>query len=127
MRNINLSYQRLKVLEYLTQNQCHPTADQIFTDLHKNILTLSKTTVYNTLNLLIRSGLGRVISIEGHEARYDINTKQHGHFKCISCGKICDFNINIDEFTTDDLIDFKITDKDVYFQGTCPRCLSNKK
>ena len=26
-RNINLSYQRLSVLEYLTQNRCHPTVD----------------------------------------------------------------------------------------------------
>ena len=40
LRNVNLSYQRLKVLKYLTQNQCHPTVDQIFTDLHKDISTL---------------------------------------------------------------------------------------
>jgi Fur family peroxide stress response transcriptional regulator len=50
-KNINLSYQRLKVLEYLTQVRTHPTVDQIFTDLQKDISTLSKTTVYNTLKL----------------------------------------------------------------------------
>lgn len=60
-RNINLSYQRLKVYEYLTQNPCHPTIDQIFTDLQKNISTLSKTTVYNSLRILVESGLVRVL------------------------------------------------------------------
>jgi hypothetical protein len=51
-KNINLSHQRLKVLEYLTQNRSHPTVDQIFTDLQKEMPTLSKTTVYNTLRML---------------------------------------------------------------------------
>ena len=26
-KNINLSHQRLKILEYLTENQTHPTVD----------------------------------------------------------------------------------------------------
>jgi Fur family peroxide stress response transcriptional regulator len=63
-RNINLSHQRLKVLEYLTQNRCHPTVDQIYTDLHKEIPTLSKTTVYNTLRMLAEEGLVKVITID---------------------------------------------------------------
>jgi hypothetical protein len=46
-RNIHLSYQRLSVLECLIQNRCHPTVDQIFTALHEEISTLSKTTVYH--------------------------------------------------------------------------------
>jgi Fur family transcriptional regulator, peroxide stress response regulator len=49
-RAIRPSYQRLKILEYLTNNQSHPTVDQIFQNLHLEIPTLSKATVYNTLN-----------------------------------------------------------------------------
>ncbi|MGI5927325.1 MAG: Fur family transcriptional regulator, partial [Thermacetogeniaceae bacterium] len=60
-KNISLSYQRLKVLEYLTQNRCHPTVEQIFTELQKDIPTLSKTTVYNTLRILAEAGLVKVI------------------------------------------------------------------
>ncbi|MGI5849735.1 MAG: Fur family transcriptional regulator [Christensenellales bacterium] len=125
IKNINLSYQRLKVLEYLTQNQCHPTVDQIFTDLQKEISTLSKTTVYNTLRVLAEAGLVRVITIEDNETRYDIITENHGHFKCESCGKIYDFHIDIDSLTFNDLNNFKINDKNVYFKGICPRCLSD--
>ncbi len=124
-KNINLSYQRLKVLEYLTQNQCHPTVEQIFTDLQSEIPTLSKTTVYNTLRILAEAGLVKVITIEDHETRYDIITESHGHFKCESCGTIFNFRIDIDLLTSDDLSNFKINDKNIYFKGICPQCLSN--
>lgn len=124
LRNIYLSHQRLKVLEYLTLNQCHPTVDQIFTDLQKEIPTLSKTTVYNTLRILTDTGLVRVITIEDNETRYDIEIENHGHFKCESCGVIYNFSIDIDSLKSKDLNNFKINDKNVYFKGVCPRCLS---
>jgi Fe2+ or Zn2+ uptake regulation protein len=124
-KNIHLSHQRLKVLEYLAQNRCHPTVDQIYTDLKKNISTLSKTTVYNTLKILTDAGLVKVITIEDNETRYDIEVKNHGHFKCESCGTIYNFNMDIDSLTSADLNNFKINDKNVYFKGVCPKCLSN--
>lgn len=121
-KNIHLSHQRLKVLEYLAQNHCHPTVDQIFTDLHKDISTLSKTTVYNTLRVLEDAGLVRVITIEGTETRYDIEVGTHGHFKCKSCGEISDFDIDMDILSSPDLENFQISDKNVYFKGICPKC-----
>jgi len=82
---IRLSYQRLKVLEYLSKNHGHPTVDQIYNDLRKEVPTLSKTTVYNTLIVLCEARLVRVITIEDNETRYDLITKSHGHFKCVLC------------------------------------------
>lgn len=124
-KDIQLSYQRLKVLEYLVQNQCHPTVDRIFTDLQKDIPTLSKTTVYNTLRILAEAGLIRAITIEDNETRYDIVVENHGHFKCESCGEIYNFSIDMDLLSSEDLNDFKIHDKKIYFKGICPRCISS--
>lgn len=101
------------------------TVDRIFTDLQKDIPTLSKTTVYNTLWILVEAGLVRVITIEDNETRYDIEVENHGHFKCESCGTIYDFRIDINSLNPGDLNNFKISDKNVYFKGICPRCLSN--
>ena len=125
-KNINLSYQRLKVLEYLNNNRCHPTVDKIYTDLHKELSTLSKTTVYNTLRVLAESGMVRVITIEDNETRYDINVENHGHFKCDSCGEIYDFSVDIDSLIGEGLDGFMINSKNVYFNGICPNCPSNK-
>ncbi len=123
-RNIRLSYQRIKVLEYLTKYKSHPTVDQIYCNLLHEVTTLSKTTVYNTLGALIDADLVRVITTEDNEKRYDIKSNDHGHFKCEKCGTIFDFNIKIADIAADDLDGFKVNQKNVYFKGVCPRCLS---
>ena len=71
-KEIRPSYQRVKILEYLVIQKCHPTVDRIFNYLVKEIPTLSKATIYNTLNLLIDAKLARVVTIEDNETRYDI-------------------------------------------------------
>ena len=44
-RGLSLSYQRLKVLEYLVSHHCHPSVEQIYLSLVEEIPTLSKATV----------------------------------------------------------------------------------
>lgn len=124
-RNLRFSEERLKILKYLVGDRSHATADQIYRALHTDLPTLSKTTVYNTLKALLRAGMIREIEIDDHETRYDIIIENHGHFKCESCGTIYDFSINIDSLTSGDLNNFKINDRNVYFKGICPGCLSN--
>ena len=123
-KKIALSYQRLKVLEYLVQSHSHPTVDMIYKELKKTIPTLSKTTIYNTLRTLMQAGLVRGITIEDNETRYDIELENHGHFKCESCGTIYNFSTDIDSLQVEGLDDFKVNDRNVYYSGVCPKCLS---
>ena len=125
-RNIRPSHQRIKVLEYLIKNQGHPTVDQIFRDLQREIPTLSKATIYNSLKLFLAAGLIRTVNIEDNETRYDIITETHGHFKCETCGSISNFQIDIDSIVTGELTGFKVVDRNVYFKGVCQNCLLNK-
>ena len=124
--NIRLSHQRLKVLEYLNDHMIHPTVEQIHSGLQKEIPSLSKTTVYSTLNALAEAGLVRAINIENTETRYDINVADHGHFRCDSCGAIYDFKTAPDSIAADALEGFAVRDKNVYFKGTCPDCLKQQ-
>lgn len=109
------------------QNLCHPTVDRIYLALHDEIPSLSRTTVYNTLSAFIKAGLVRELSIDDHEARYDIMTENHGHFKCESCGAIFNFALDMDSWVPKELNDFKIRDKNTYFKGICASCLSRTK
>jgi Fe2+ or Zn2+ uptake regulation protein len=118
------TYPRIKVLEYLHQKKGHPTVDEIFAVLSPEIPSLSKTTIYNTLHSFVEVGLARTINIDGVEQRYDIALHNHGHFKCERCGAIINFKIDIDSFPTDDLAQFEIREKNVYFTGLCPNCLN---
>ena len=56
-RGLSLSYQRLKVLEYLVSHHCHPSVEQMYLSLVEEIPTLSKATVYNTLKTLVEIGI----------------------------------------------------------------------
>ena len=124
-RKIRASHQRIKVMDYLINNRIHPTVDQIFSALHGDIPSLSRTTIYNTLSMFEKVNLVRVLTIEDNEARYDITIENHGHFKCESCGTIYNFAIDIDSLTFKDLNNFKIIDKNVFFKGICPKCQEN--
>lgn len=125
--NIKPSYPRIKILEYLVNKHTHPTVEEIYNSLIGEIPTLSKTTVYNTLNLFIAANMARVVSIEENEARYDADIGEHGHFKCEACGTIYDFIIKIDSFEVSELKAFQINQKDVFYKGICQECLKNKK
>lgn len=113
-------------MKYLCENLNHPTVDQIYVGLLKEVPNLSKTTVYSTLRIFMDAGLVKVINIEDNETRYDIITETHGHFKCENCGTILNFHVDIDKFTADELHGFKIVDKNVYFKGFCTECLANR-
>ena len=119
--------QRVLILEYLIQNQSHPAIDDIYRSVRTDIPGLSKTTIYNVLESFMQSGLVRSLSIEPGEMRYDIVTGGHGHFMCSACGAISNFTIDIDQFTTQELKNFRIEDRQVYFKGICPDCLGNNR
>jgi len=121
-KGIRPSYQRVKVLEYISQIGGHPTVDEIFRALSGSIPSLSKVTIYNTLRAFVETGLLRVVDIDGTEKRYDITLANHGHFQCETCGKIYNFQVNIDQIPVDGLSQFEITQKNVYFKGICPNC-----
>lgn len=120
--NIRLSHQRLKVLEYLSNNKTHPTVDEIYNNLKEEVPTLSKTTIYNTLKTLSEADLVKVINIEDNEARYDADVTDHGHFKCTSCGLVFDFDLDFNAILPEGLDGFKVENKDIYFKGLCPNC-----
>lgn len=124
--NIKPSYARIRIMEYLLTKKSHPTVDEIYTALVKEIPTLSKTTVYNTLNLFVKSKIARVITIEENETRYDADMSYHGHFKCDSCGMIRDFLLDGSNMDTSDLNGYLIHDKNVYYNGICPECLAGE-
>ncbi len=126
-KGIRPSYQRIKVLEYLHQNKGHPTVDEIFNFLSPDIPSLSKTTIYNTLHAFVEAGLVRLVNINDDEMRYDILLSDHGHFQCEACGTIFDFAVDIDRIPIDGLNRFEINEKNVYFKGLCPNCLSQQK
>ncbi len=120
---IKPSFQRIKIFKYLKDHKNHPTVDIIYKELIKEIPTLSKTTVYNTLNLFMEKNIVNIITIEENETRYDADTSLHGHFKCKECGFVYDFDLNIPQLSKKILKDFETNEKHIYFKGKCKNCI----
>ncbi len=119
--DIKPSYQRMQVLEYLINNESHPTADTIFTDIHAKSPVISKATVYNTLNLFAQKGLVSTMMTDKLEVRYDILTEQHGHFVCKECGRVYNFEHHYpNEYVG--LDDFDIQKEEIVLKGVCKNC-----
>jgi len=55
--SIKVTPQRLEILKYLDEHRTHPTADEIYQELKTNNPALSKTTVYNSVDILLDHGL----------------------------------------------------------------------
>lgn len=125
--NIKPSYQRMRIFEYLLGSKEHPTVDMIYKELISEIPTLSKTTVYNTLNLFVDQNIVLRITIEENETRYDADTDDHGHFKCERCKKVLDFVTDLSVLEVEDLKDFQINQQHLYFRGICSECLKKTK
>lgn len=119
---IKPSYQRIKIFEFLMGTKEHPTVDTIYKSLVTDIPTLSKTTVYNTLNLFVENNIAHLITIEENETRYDADVSVHGHFKCEKCGRVADFSVDMGAVAFEELKGFQINQKHVYFKGVCDRC-----
>lgn len=122
---IKPSIQRIKIFQYLLDNECiaHPTVDEIFKELSVDIPTLSKTTVYNTLNLFVENHIVNEMVIEENEVRYDVINEVHGHFKCKDCGIIRNFEIDLSQVHIKEFEDINVDETHFYLKGTCSDCL----
>ena len=80
--NIKPSVQRLAIMDYLLNHKTHPSIDEIYMALVKDIPTLSKTTVYNTLKLFVEHGAALMLTIDEKNACFDCDTTKHAHFQC---------------------------------------------
>lgn len=117
---IKPSYQRIRILEFLMTHRIHPTVAEVYEGLVAEIPTLSKTTVYNTLKLLIDHQVVQEILIEEKEVHFDLATEDHGHFKCLQCGILSDFELKDPPPPAPD--GFEVKSVHVYYKGLCSKC-----
>jgi len=126
-KNIHPSHQRIKILEILENNEDHMNVNMIYEELLKEIPTISKTTVYNTLNAFAEKGLVHCLTITPEEMRYDYRLKPHHHLLCKQCGRIIDVDVQCPYADVMEIDGHRIEEIQGYFKGTCRECLSHDK
>lgn len=87
---LRVTPQRLEIIRAVASLSMHPSADDVFQAVRVAHPTLSLATVYNTLDVLAKTGV--VHEVEGlAERRFDgRNPEPHAHLLCRRCGLIED-------------------------------------
>ena len=117
--------QRRVILEEIRKVKIHPTADEIYDLVRKILPRISLGTVYRNLEILSVSGLIQKIGPIASQMRYDYNTENHYHLRCIRCGKVVDAPIaplEDLEFLSREVNDFAVLGHRLEFFGICPEC-----
>ncbi len=87
---IQPSAQRRAVAEFVLDTTAHPSADHVFEEVAARHPRISRATVYNTLNLLVRKGLLRQLVLAEGKVVFDPNVAPHHHFVDEATGAIHD-------------------------------------
>ncbi|SFC72436.1 Fur family transcriptional regulator, peroxide stress response regulator [Alkalibacterium subtropicum] len=88
--NVRITPQRHAILEYLIDQDSHPTADEIYKALEEDFPSMSVATVYNNLRLFTKMGLVKEMMFGDNSSRFDFASTEHYHAICTRCGKIED-------------------------------------
>ena len=121
-KKIKPTFQRLAILKYLHDHKTHPSVERIYSFLIKQIPTMSRTTIYNTLNMFVQKGLVNLILLSPTEIRYDGDTTFHHHFLCDSCKSIIDIHADCEYGKIGEIQGHKINEVHGYFKGLCHNC-----
>lgn len=103
----------------------HPTADAVYEAVHAEHPTISKATVYRTLNKLSDEGELLRVKINNGADHFDHQTFEHYHVRCVSCGRVDDVLIPIlgsIEAEAGEASGYRILGHSLQFDGICPEC-----
>jgi Fur family iron response transcriptional regulator len=82
--------QRLDVAEVILSHPQHASADQVMAGIKSLGSSVSKATVYNTLNLFCERGLLRTVTVDPTRQFYDPTIQAHHHFYNVDSGELTD-------------------------------------
>lgn len=122
---LKLTPQRSAVYKALINTDMHPTAEDIYREVRKEMPAISLDTVNRTLLTLAEIGAAFIVEGTGQPRRFDGGLEDHQHFLCIKCGKVIDFHHPpFDNIELPHEIEgkFKVLRKTVYLEGLCEPC-----
>jgi Fe2+ or Zn2+ uptake regulation protein len=122
---IRMTKQRRVILETLRKKNIHPTADQIYELVRRQMPRISLGTVYRNLEILTALGEIQTLELSGTQKRYDGIPQKHYHIRCLHCGRVDDAPIAPLNRLEDDLYEstvYTIMGHRLEFIGLCPEC-----
>lgn len=121
--------ERYAILNRIMGINGHFTVEELQQMLDSDGFRVSRSTVYNTVELLIDAKMLRRHVFEGMQAQYERITQPHTHLICTTCGKVKEVRdpnfaafMNARRFNA-----FNTDHYSLYVYGTCSTCARKSK
>lgn len=125
---LQVTAQRLAVLRNVDASP-HSTAEDIALAVRREIGTVSKQAVYDSLATLYENGLIRRFQPAGSSARYETRSDNHHHVMCRVCGSMKDVDCARGKAPCLHPVEdhgYAIDEAEVIYWGLCPDCQSQQ-
>lgn len=126
---------RQAILDVLTGTSEHLSAEDIYMAVHKEYPAIGLTTIYRTLDLLVRMGMVFRFDFGDGRNRYELieegKKEHHHHLVCTGCSRIIDYTDFIEDEVrlfkqVEEVLskkhNFEIASHQVQFLGQCSKC-----
>jgi len=92
-QGLRKTQERFLILEHIYTTNKHFNAEQIYLELKQKSKRISRATVYNTLELLLKAGLVIKLQFDQQVALYEraYQRQQHQHIICLTCHQVFEF------------------------------------
>lgn len=124
-KGFKVTPQRLAIYNVLYNTTQHPSAEMIFNQLQPHYPTMSLATVYKTIEILKEIGIVQILNVGEDSFRYDANTTEHSHVRCMHCKRVDDiFEVDPSQFVQEvaEKVSYQLTGQQFYFYGICSEC-----
>ena len=122
---LKVTPQRTIIYTELLTSDDHPTLETIYSRVRQRSPNISFDTVYRTMATFRDIGLAHAVDGFGTSMRFDPQTDQHHHFRCVRCQTIIDFtDPQYDELAVPEEIQRRceVTGVRVTVEGLCDKC-----
>ena len=129
-RKLRMTAQRRAVLATVRRTGSHPSADEVYESVRRELPHVSLATVYRSLGVLSEAGLIREVELCGQPRRFDGSIEPHYHVRCTSCGRVTD--VPSEPLASLEAVarlstGYEVTGHSIEFAGTCPECLRDQR
>ena len=118
---------RLSIFKEVYSSSEHFDADEIYFRMRREKHSVSRATVYRTLDLLVENGFVSKVNVGASQVHFENTLAQehHEHLVCTQCGKIIEFRNDMIEKQQDKIckeFGFFPTKHNLIIFGLCDKC-----